>query len=144
MDAFKKTGGTQTDYIPRIFGHVKAHPNMALGGQIVYFIRFDVVDQMGKLPGIGKVSVMQEKPYATDMRVGIDMIYSAGIEGAGAADQSVNFIPFGQEQFSKIGTVLSGNTRNKSSLQEFPPRPDPRSARARADRRLVINTGKNL
>jgi hypothetical protein len=42
------------------------------------------------------------------------MINAVGVKSAGAPYQTMNFITFTQEKFSKIRAILTGNARKKS------------------------------
>ena len=43
---FKNADGAHAGYIAGIFGHIETHAHMALRGQVVDFIRADIVDDV--------------------------------------------------------------------------------------------------
>ena len=43
------------------------------------------------------------------MRIFVDVVDAVRIEGTGAADNSVNFVAFAQQQFRQIGAILASN-----------------------------------
>jgi hypothetical protein len=43
------------------------------------------------------------------VRVLIKMINTLGVEGAGAADDTVDFVALLQEKLSEVGTILAGD-----------------------------------
>lgn len=51
------------------------------------------------------------------MSISVDVINSRSIEGRGAADNSVNFIAFLKQKFSKVRSILTGNTGNQGLLR---------------------------
>src|SRR6266853_2153260 len=80
----------------------------------------DAVDEIDQAAAGREIAVMQEHANVGKVRVHIDMVYAAGVECAGTTNDSVHFIAFGQKQFSKIGTVLPGDSRDQSTLQRAP------------------------
>ena len=112
-DGLQEPGDPQAGHIPGIFGHVEADPHMALGGQVIDFVRLDIVDQMAELPGVAQIPIMQKKPGPCFMGVHVQVVNAPGIEGAGPAHQAMHFITLGQEELGQIAAVLSGNPGNQ-------------------------------
>ena len=52
----------------------------------------DIVDDVGELPRVREVAVMEIKPHVRLMGVNIDMVYPLGVEGAGPPYESVDLI----------------------------------------------------
>jgi hypothetical protein len=50
---------------------------------------------------------MQKKAAPGIMGVGIDMIDSIRIEGAGSSNEAVNFVILGKQKFREIRTILA-------------------------------------
>ena len=67
---------------------------MTLGAEVVYLFWTDAVDEIDQTAAGREITVMQEEAGVGDMRVHINMVYAAGVEGAGATNDSVNFIAF--------------------------------------------------
>ena len=63
--------------------------------------------------GIAQVPEVKEQASALAMGVLVDMVDAASIETARTTDQAVHFVPFFQQQFSQIGSVLSRDSRNE-------------------------------
>jgi len=82
---------------------------MALCSEMIDFIGLDVIDKIRELPGIREIAIMEEELVALCMGVRIDMVDTAGIEGAGTADKAVDFITLREKEFGKVGTVLAGD-----------------------------------
>jgi hypothetical protein len=89
---------------------------MALGGQVIDFVRLDIVDQMANLPGVAQVAKMEKKTGSVFMRVHIEMVNAPGIEGAGPAYQTMHFITLGQEKLGQIAAVLASYACNQGFL----------------------------
>ncbi len=108
-DGFQQTDGAGAGDVGGVFGTIEAHANMALGGEIVNFLRLNLAEQPRQGAGIGQVAIMEEQPVFSQVRVGVNAVQPAGVEGAGAADQAVNLVAFGEQQLREVGTVLPGD-----------------------------------
>lgn len=86
---------------------------MALGRQMIDLIRLEVIDNVGQLTGIGKVSEMQKQGCPRFVRVGVDMVNPSRIERARPPDQSVNLISLGEQELRKIRTILPSDSCNQ-------------------------------
>ena len=80
---------------------------MALGAQIVDFIRSDFSDDAHQAGGIRHVSAMENDLVLPDQ-----MVDTTGIADGRSADQSMHFISFFQQELCQIRAVLSGNSCN--------------------------------
>ena len=52
--------------------------------------------------GVGQIAVMQMKPVLGQVRIAIEMIDPAGVEGRGAADEPVHLVALREEQLREI------------------------------------------
>ena len=109
-DSFQEADGPQAGNISRIFRHIEADPHMALGAQMIYLIGSDLLEEIGELPRNGEIAIMQIDPRFRVVEIAIEMIDSVGVEGAGPADEAVNFIAFAEEQLRQVGAVLARDT----------------------------------
>src|SRR6266481_1341725 len=91
---------------------------------MVDFVGMDAVDEIDQPAAGREIAVMQEHANVGKVRVHINMVYAAGVERAGTTNDSVHLIAFGQKQFSKIGTVLPGDSRDQSTFQRTPHLPE--------------------
>ena len=92
---------------------------MTLSTEIVDFIRLDLFKEPVEIAGIGQIAVMQKKSDIRIVRILIKMIYAQSVECTCATDNSVNFVTFFQKQFSKIGTVLTGDSGYQCSFHNI-------------------------
>jgi hypothetical protein len=76
-----------------------------------------VVDEVGQLLTRREVSVVEIEARARTVRVLINMVDPIGVECAGTPDDPVNFIALAEQQFSKVGTVLTGDTSDECALR---------------------------
>ena len=89
---------------------VERHADMALSRQIVDFIRLSPPDNFVQAVGVGQISVMN--PDAPQLMQSID----PSIPGpAQPPDDSVNRVPFFEQQFTKIRPILPGDPRHQST-----------------------------
>ena len=50
---------------------------------------------------------MQDQPDAFGMRIKVEMLDAAGVEGGGTADDAMDLIPLVQQEFGEVGAVLA-------------------------------------
>ena len=93
--------GAQPCGIPGVLGHVKADAHMRLGCQVVNLLRANVVDHVQERIGSGDIAVVQVEMHrlAVGVRVMVEVVDAARVEGAGAADEAVNLVTLPQQQF---------------------------------------------
>ena len=85
---------------------------MTLCGQMVDLIRLNVINEIGELPLIGDVPIMKKKLCFRIVRVGIQVIDSIGIKGAGPANESMDFITLQKKKLGKITAILTSDAGN--------------------------------
>ena len=49
--------------------------------------------------------------------VGVEVVDAVGVEGAGAADDAVDFVAFGEQEFGEVAAVLAGDAGDQCSIQ---------------------------
>ena len=54
---------------------------MALGGEVVYFVRLDLLNDSDQVRGIGQVAVVHEEVYVSFVGVFVQVVYALGVEG---------------------------------------------------------------
>ena len=59
---------------------------MTLGTKMIDLIRLDIIDDIGKLFTIGKITIMKNESYIFIMRILVYLINSSGINGRRTAD----------------------------------------------------------
>ena len=80
---------------------------MTLRTEVVDLVRLEIIDQFDEVHGVGQVAVVKEKLHSVYVGILVKMINAIGVEGAGAADDSVDLITFAEQEFGQIGAVLS-------------------------------------
>src|SRR5690349_10200084 len=83
---------------------------MALGAEIVDLVGPDLLNDPTQIGGVGQVAVVQAKPDILLMWILVKVINARRIEGGRPPLQPMNEIAFREEQFGKVGAVLSGDT----------------------------------
>ncbi len=63
---------------------------MALGGKIVDLVGLGLLDDADQIGGIGQVAVMQNEPLILLVRILVEMVDAAGVEGRRAALDAVD------------------------------------------------------
>jgi hypothetical protein len=80
-----------------------------------------MLNDLDEAARIGQVAVMEQKMTAVCVRIFVDMIDPARVEGGGAPLDSMHLISLRKQQLSQIGSILSGNTRNQRSFHNSAP-----------------------
>ena len=92
----------------------KTHLYMTLCAEMIYLIGIQVIDNIRYLFPIGQVTIVKMQPRILDMRIDIDVVNSHSVERARTSYDSVNLITLRKEKFSKIRTILSGDSGDES------------------------------
>ena len=87
---------------------------MALGSEIVNFVRRDRTNYSREGAGITQITIMQFQLGRRNVGIGVKMLQPGRIERAGAPDDPMHLVSFRQEQFRQIRTILTGNPRDES------------------------------
>lgn len=112
-DGFQNTNCSSTGDVGCVLRSVEAHANMALSSEIVDFVRLDPAKQAREAGSVAQVSVVQMELSIREVRIAIDIVEAGRVERRGPANDSVDFVSFLQQEFGKIGAVLSGNSSNQ-------------------------------
>ena len=99
-----------------VFGGFKAHGNVGLRAQVIYFVGADFRQQASEVGGVSQIAVMQFEAHVVDVRVLVDMVDALGVELRRAAFDAVDFIAFFQQKFCQIRTVLACNAGDKGDF----------------------------
>jgi hypothetical protein len=91
---FQDSKSTYCIGISGVFRGFKRYLNMALGSQIVDFIRLNLLNDPNQVGCIGKIAVVQNKPLFRMMWVLIEMIHSVCVEKRSPALDAVDNITF--------------------------------------------------
>ena len=70
---------------------------MALRPEIVDFVGLQLVKQLGQIDRVGKIAIMQKESHSIDVWILIKMINAGRVEGAGPADNPVDFVALGHQ-----------------------------------------------
>ena len=80
---------------------------MALGSQIVNFVGLCLLDNTDDVGGIRHVPIMEKEGRRSFVRVDVKMIDPLGVKRGGAPFNTVNNIPFFEQQLGQVAAVLS-------------------------------------
>lgn len=83
---------------------------MALGCQVVDFVRLHLLHDADQVAGIRKIPVVQYEFAAFLVRPLVKMVDTVRIEQGRAALDAVDFIALVQKEFRQIGAVLASDT----------------------------------
>ena len=94
---------------------------MALRTEVVDLIGLDALEQPIEAAAVREVAVVQFEACTRLVRVLVDVVDAIGVEGAGAADDPVDLVALGQEQFREVRAVLPGDARDECALHVVGP-----------------------
>ena len=94
-------------HVPGVLGHVEAHPDMALGAEMVDLVGSDLLEEVGERAGYGQIAVVEIDPRLGVVEVLVEMVDPVGVEGAGPADESVDLVPLAEQELGEVGAVLA-------------------------------------
>ena len=77
---------------------------MALGREVIDFSRLDLAHDLHEAHGVAHVGVVQ-----VEIRLAFKVCNAFAVVHRRAADDTVDFIALGEEEFRKIGAVLTGD-----------------------------------
>ena len=97
---FQDSYGAQAGNVSGILGHVKGNADMALGSQVVNFIRLQLVEQLDHLNGIRQVPVMQVESSIIQQGVLVKMIQTTCIESRCPSHDPMHLAPLFQKELS--------------------------------------------
>jgi len=115
-NGFEDALRTETDDVAGVFRNIEGNAHMGLGTEVVNFVGLELIKQLHHLHGVGQIAVVKKEAHTVHMRIAVKVIDTAGIEGRGATDNTVDFVTFGEEQLGEIGTVLSGDASDQGFL----------------------------
>ena len=84
----------QAGDVAGVLGDVEGDANVALRPEVVDLVGAYVVDEVGHLPRVGEVAVMEEQLRSPDVGVDVDMVDAAGVERGGAPYDTVHLVSF--------------------------------------------------
>ena len=92
---------------------------MALGCQVVDFVRLHFLHDADQVAGVRKIPVVQNELAAFLVRSLIKVVDTIRIEQGRAALDAVDFIALVQKEFRQIGAVLTSDAGNECFLHEL-------------------------
>ena len=96
-----------------VLRNIETDADVALGAEVVDFVRPDLGQRIGQGAGVGEIGVMQEELRAGLVGVLVEMVHPIGIERGCPALQPVDLIALGLEQFREVRSILPRNARNE-------------------------------
>jgi len=108
-DCLEEADRAQSSHVARVFGNIEGDAHVTLGSEVVDFIGAKFVEEFRDLGGVSQVTVVKEEASAEYMRVVVEVVDPLGIERGGAADDAVNLIALGEEEFCQVGPILPGD-----------------------------------
>jgi hypothetical protein len=106
--------------IRSVLGGLEADLHVALRRQVVDLVGLRLLDQADQVGGVGQVAVVQEEARVVLVRIDVEVIDAAGVEGRGAPLDAVHHIALLQQERREIGPILPGHPRDQCDLARHP------------------------
>jgi hypothetical protein len=84
-----------------------------LGGQVVDLVWLYLLENTDEIGGVGEIPIMKDHISVLLVRILIEVVDPIGIEKGRPALDAMDLVVFFQEQFSKVGPILSGDSRDE-------------------------------
>ena len=114
-DGFEQAHRAEGVDVGGVFGLVEADADVAIGRRGCRSRRAGSRGQMSREAGAvarGRRSAGSRSRWPA-VRVAVEVVDAAGVEGAGAADDAVDFVAFGEQELGQIGAVLAGDAGDR-------------------------------
>lgn len=86
---------------------------MALGTEVVNFIRLHLLDYPDQVGAVSEIAVMQRKPSFQLVGVLVEVVDAGRIEATGAAFDAMHAVTLPQQQLSKVRAVLASDASDQ-------------------------------
>ena len=93
-DRFQNADRADGGDVRSVFRNFETDAHVALRGQMINFVRLQLVQEFNEVDRITKVAHVQKKPHAVDVGVGVKMIDAGSVEGARPPHDAMNFVAF--------------------------------------------------
>ena len=107
---FEQTERAHGGHFAGRFRDFEAQADVALAGEMINFFRGNAEKDATERGLVGEFTVVEEEAFAVNVGILVERVETGALEGAGAANDSVNFVTFFEEKFSEVGTVLASNS----------------------------------
>lgn len=77
---FKQTQGAHAAHIGGVFGAFKTDGHMALGAQVVDFVKLRLLNDAHQVAGVAQVAIVQLEVGVAYMRVLVNVVHPLGVE----------------------------------------------------------------
>ncbi len=115
-NGFEQAQHTQGVGVGGVFGLFEADGDVALGGEVVYLVGLNLLDDADEAGAIGHVTMVEEEAYFFLVAVFVEMVDAVGVEKAGAALDAVDDVAFVEEEFGEVGAVLTGDASDEGDF----------------------------
>ncbi len=124
-DRLQQPAGAEARHLAGVLGHVEGDADVALGPQVVDLVGPELLEQEVERGAVVQVAVVEEEAAVRLVRVLVDVVDAAGVEGGGAADDAVDLVALGEQQLRQVAAVLAGDAGDERLLHTRPPCPRP-------------------
>jgi len=115
-DGFEEHDGAEGIGLDGVDGHVEGDADVGLSAEVVDFGGLALGKDLAEAGAVGEVTVVQSQARVRGVGILVDVVDAFGVEGGGAADDAVDFITFGEEEFGEVGAILAGDAGDEGAF----------------------------
>ena len=102
-----------------VFRRLEADLHMGLGAEVVDLVGLGLLQDADQVRRIRQVAVVQLEAQVRLVRVLVQMVHAAGVEGGGAALDPVHRVALRQEKLGEVGAILARDAGDQCDLACF-------------------------
>jgi len=114
---FKHVQCPATGCLERVSRLIERNTHVALRAKVVNFVRLQIQYQIGQALTVGQIAIVQEQAISGLMRIGVDVVDTSSRKRRSTTNKTVNRVALFQQQFGKVGTILTRDPGNESGFR---------------------------
>ncbi len=112
---FQEAEGAERGHLAGGFGDFKAEADVALAGEVVEFVGRGFGEDAAQRGGVIEIGVVEKEAASVNLGIAVKVLEAGAVEAAGAADNTVDFAAFFQQQLGEVGAVLAGDAGDEGA-----------------------------
>jgi hypothetical protein len=101
------------DRLGGVHRQIEGHTHVRLRTEVVHLVRPDRSNEAVEAVGIAEIAVVQRHVGTLFVRVVVQVLDAISVERGRAADDAMDLIALGDEQFGQVAAVLPGDARDQ-------------------------------
>jgi hypothetical protein len=118
MDGFEEPKCAKAHGIGGMAGFGERYPDMRLRAEVVDLIGLNLFHNRSNAAGVGQVAIVQVKRNVHFLNIIEKMLDTARVNARNPANDAVDIVAFGEQQFGEVGAVLACNSGDKGPFHD--------------------------